>query len=455
MARVILFAWALRVCMARCNATDDNQCLLQAAVGVETADSTGLLQGRVEVDQVKPLNFYGVDSKEKVVTDRTLKEAGFATQQATSWLPPNLTLKSAGNRIYHLRSMRFIPVLVLILCYLVSHYGHRDKQEKGGDLFVLMEAHDLHKIPSFWEDPIGKQDFTKERLQKALPRVAVAVVLWLAGLYFNNVCQAWLQQHMSKYYDAATLGGVQKDYVLLWDMGYKFLPGFSSHWTMEFFAQGAPILCTFRFCVFPGPLSMRWTVLARMFLLWGLLWTLRAVTIVATVLPNPDAECKPHTSYPDNVFMEAAVLMPPFNNIFSQVTCQDVLFSGHTVILTLASIMWLHYSHWAPWPEWSNASSWAILAFRCMVILNMLVGYYCIIASKFHYSADVLMGCLLTIFIFQSYHSSTWFLPSRRVQAFQKFFEWFEEDAVDVAVPSVVRERKLAASAEVEEYSGY
>lgn len=378
-----------------------------------------------------------------------LKEAGFSTEYARNAATPQnataVTLLNAADKekVYIMNFTVFIAILTFCLCFLVVQCSAKDRQGGSSEVGALMEVHDLsgEAPPSFWQDPLGCEDFRPDCLRKAMPRLALSVAIWVLGLYCNNVCQAWLQQNMADYYTSQWVPkSSKKDHVLLWDMGYKILPSLSCPWIAECLAMGPPILVVIRFCVFPGPLSMRWTFLSRMFLMWGLLWALRAITIISTVLPNPDGTCKPRIAYPNNIFQEALANMP-FVFWRHETTCHDVMFSGHTVILTLASLMWVYYADWAPWPEWCNCSSFATLVFRLSVFLMTLTGYLCIIASKFHYTADVLMGCMLTVFIFQAYHSSvrSAFLPRAKGSvllrnSFQSFLAWFDEDAVDVAV---------------------
>lgn len=349
--------------------------------------------------------------------------------------------------IQRTRSTGFVMwVIIVCVCCMVVKYGHKEGQANSSGLLDLMKAYDLCHIPSFWQDPIGRQDFSRVRLRKSMPRVALAALIWLLGLYGNNVCQAWLQIRMANFYDSQWVPvSPNKKHVLLWDIGHEILPAFANPSVRLFFSQGAPVFVVLRFCVFPGPLTMRWTILSRMFLLWGVLWAIRTVFIIATVLPNPDGTCKPSITYPNNIFMEALAIMP-FDAKHHEVTCQDVSLSGHTVLLTLATLMWLHYVHWAPWPEWSNSTSSGMLAFRILLMLNVLAGYYCIIASKFHYTADVLIGCLMSIFIFQAYHS--WllsaFLHTTKASVLHRFFTWFEEDAVDLLIVKTMLQRSLA-----------
>lgn len=320
------------------------------------------------------------------------------------------------------------------------------------DVSDLMDAHGLvGEFPSFWHDPICWKDFEADTLRKALPRVSVSLSFWTIGLFFNNLSQAWLQQHMAGYYESKWAPKPpEKQSVILWDVGFYALPTIRSTAIVDVFAGAFPALMFIRFMVLPGPLSMRWTILARLFLIWGALWALRGLTIISTVLPNPDQTCKPKLSFPNSMFMEALANMP-FVFWRHEMTCLDVLFSGHTVALTLATLLLLHYMAWAPWFQCSTSPgivSGAFL-FKTIAIINMFIGYYVIIASKFHYTSDVLMGFMMTVMTFRAYHLAVrvTLLSSSSRHRFLRcsvapFLRWFEEDALDVAILKVQLQRQ-------------
>jgi len=325
----------------------------------------------------------------------------------------------------------------ICICCLIGQCTIGD-QGNQPELRDLVCAHGLsgEDFPSFFQDPFGSKDFSKEMLLRAMPRLSVAFGFWLIALYSNNVAQAWLQKHMAGYYAPQTASPI------LWDIGFEILPAVRSTTLAELFARVPPMILFMRLLVVTGPLSMRWTILSRMLLIWGMLWGVRAVTIVATVLPNPDNNCKPVVSFPNNIFLEALANMP-FAIGHSETTCQDVMFSGHTVALTLATIAFLHYTPWAPWTWCNESPSCVSRAFilKVIVIATMLVGYYVIIASKFHYTADVLMGGILSALIFHSYHSAVRvaFLSKSDTPQWgaHAFLRWFDKDAVDVVVQKI------------------
>merc|ERR1712194_986383 len=106
----------------------------------------------------------------------------------------------------------------------------------------------------------------------------------------------------------------------------------------------------------------------------------------------------------DNIWQEAVANTPGINALFSivvghgfepynELTCQDVMFSGHTAMGTVWSVFSMMYMRKSPWfpdralsnDRWFNT---ARLGELCVVIW-LLRGWYVIFASHFHYSVDV------------------------------------------------------------------
>lgn len=325
-----------------------------------------------------------------------------------------------------------------------------DKNPGLGDL-LRIHGWSSPSFPYCWRDPLALKDFQLVAFRKAWPRLLTAVVIWCVGLYINNVSQAWLQQNMADYYKSRWKPMMpEQGPVVLWDLGHRDIPAVLPTSYADLFAGLVPVLVTVRFAVLPGPFSMRWTLLARAFMLWGILWALRGLTIIATVLPNPDSTCVPQETYPGNIWMEAWANMP-FVFWDHELTCQDVLFSGHTVALTLFTLIYIRYITWTPWLASSNTSASMSIAnlFRTFALTFMFVGYYVIVTSKFHYSVDVIIGSLLTVLIFQGYHSAirVAFLPQSHppmLCSIYGFIRWFDKHSADAAMMEKLLQRCTA-----------
>lgn len=308
-----------------------------------------------------------------------------------------------------------------------EHYGVEEKhlQPSLSNLFCTRDFHDPYRCGAFAK------------------RLSVAFSIFFFGLYVNNVSQAWLQQQMAGYYETrwppnATMvaeGQMKANKsVTLWDVTYYHLPMVKTTKYADIFAGGVTYVTFFRFVVAPGPYSMRWTILRRLVTCWGILWFCRAFTIVVTPLPNPDHTCVPKITFPGNIWVEAAANLPI--SPYHEMTCLDVMYSGHTVALTLNMLFFLHYSRSAPWFECAtkeNYISGRMLLHICGVIVT-LTGYYFIVASHFHYTLDVLVGALVTYSVFKGYHMAieTAWIDHGKCCTISPFLRWYEKEAKDL-----------------------
>eukprot|EP00929_Paragymnodinium_shiwhaense_P020694 TRINITY_DN13702_c0_g1_i1.p1 TRINITY_DN13702_c0_g1~~TRINITY_DN13702_c0_g1_i1.p1 ORF type:complete len:406 (-),score=30.34 TRINITY_DN13702_c0_g1_i1:127-1218(-) len=284
----------------------------------------------------------------------------------------------------------------------------------------------------FQSDPFGRRDFSAQVLKTFAPRLAVGLAVFVFGSYINNVSQAWLQQNIAGYYEKRWLpdGTLATGPVKLWDVTFHTLPYVKDTVYADIFALGSCAIVIVRYLVLPGPMSLRWVILYRILIVLGLLYLCRAFTIIATPLPNPDHTCKPQISYPDDIWREGWAIF-----IDGDVTCQDVMFSGHTTLLTTMMLFFLHYMQVSPWSQASLAHDWMSVptGVWLLSVLYMIMGYYFIVASHFHYTVDVMVGFLMSYFVFNSYHNAIetmWF--RKRTLMLHAGLKWLECHAQDM-----------------------
>jgi hypothetical protein len=291
---------------------------------------------------------------------------------------------------------------------------------------------------SVWHDPIGKHDFRPARLRKAAPRFFFALLWGNIGCYVNNLSQAWLQQNIDGYYESrwAPVSKYTNETVILQDVGFEAFTKLNSTAITGQVAFLHTTACVIRFVVFPGPYSMRWTMLTRFGLIWGSLWMMRGISIVATVLPNPDHICIPVIDHPHNIWLQAYATLPlhPFVGVSEpQVTCEDLLYSGHTVAMTVNMFFLLQYSYLSPWGRFDIVAEGPVK--WGAGILFCLWGFWGIIASHFHYTIDVLVGLFFACAIWFGYHAMirlVWLKKEPTGWGIWAFIRWVERDAEDL-----------------------
>lgn len=142
-------------------------------------------------------------------------------------------------------------------------------------------------------------------------------------------------------------------------------------------------------------------VTRRIFLITGILYGYRGLTMYITVLPKPNPEyyCSPKLNS-TITFLE--VMSRTLKIMTSgglgitgdQVYCGDFIFSGHTMILLLAFLAIREYS----------PKKWWFL--HGVAILCVVAGVIFLLLARGHYCIDVLLAYWVTTRIWWTYHTS-------------------------------------------------
>jgi len=85
----------------------------------------------------------------------------------------------------------------------------------------------------------------------------------------------------------------------------------------------------------------RFVVLKRYALLLGTVFLFRSLTIVSTILPQPQKSCI--ATARGNVFLDGLMIL-----LGQKKTCTDMFFSGHCTNVTFAALLWTNFSHIYP-----------------------------------------------------------------------------------------------------------
>lgn len=140
-------------------------------------------------------------------------------------------------------------------------------------------------------------------------------------------------------------------------------------------------------------------IFRRTFLILSVLYLYRTVTMSVTVLPTASNKykCAPklqHPSYYD-IVKRSLSLIPNFglSVIGPQEFCGDLIYSGHTVLLVLISLVM---------SEYTTKSLWMVhWLYRCLALIGILM----LELSHSHYLIDVIIAYYITTRVFWTYQT--------------------------------------------------
>lgn len=137
---------------------------------------------------------------------------------------------------------------------------------------------------------------------------------------------------------------------------------------------------------------------------------------------------------------------------WSEMTCEDVMYSGHTAGGTIATLFMWSYGKKAPWFHGTITWNWYSILTDIIAIVWLFMGWYVICASHFHYTVDVTVGALLTFTVFNGYHSIIKTVHFADVHPLKgevigRFIRWFEAHSVDLKLWQELAERSLRPNA--------
>eukprot|EP00397_Hematodinium_sp_SG-2012_P026335 GEMP01027584.1.p1 GENE.GEMP01027584.1~~GEMP01027584.1.p1 ORF type:complete len:384 (+),score=36.57 GEMP01027584.1:118-1269(+) len=271
--------------------------------------------------------------------------------------------------------------------------------------------YDYYGDGPWWRDLFGIDEFLTIRRQ--WPQVVVAVVICVIAVYIDCVAQVYLQLNYVK------------THLVLTDLGFQFLPYWDNVHASDYVVLGFIAVTFLRFLVFTGPMSMRWTIMRRTILCLGTLFFLRGFSIICTVLPNPAKYCV--SDVPSH--KETSVALQAWYILLGwRVTCADVLYSGHTVNLTLCLLVWWNYSHLCPIRRCSN---YTFPFGKTFATIWCVLGYMLIIITHFHYTVDVWLGFWMSYFVWNYYHEAIKSSPFFATHFFN-FLTWMEMETTDL-----------------------
>jgi len=200
--------------------------------------------------------------------------------------------------------------------------------------------------------------------------------------------------------------------IILPDIGFDFAAMFTpqittwSQWPDV--SVGVAASLTMLWLIVDGPTHQKLSVFRRFLLMSSVMYWLRAICVVSTQLPNPFQTDDPkyHYEWTHNIAYEALLCL-----LRIKATNNDVFFSGHTVCITMCALTLDTYCtrKWLPWSFWT-ASVFTL---------------YVIVATKFHYTIDVVIAFALSVVIWKLYHLA---MSIEAVRNNYPVFKWVESD---------------------------
>ena len=200
-------------------------------------------------------------------------------------------------------------------------------------------------------------------------------------------------------------------------------------------------------------------VMRRYAAVQGTCFLLRSITIMATILPNPYEECVNSSRADEIPLIEAFRVMAGF-----RFTCGDVLYSGHAANFTLMALIWQEYgrtytdsppdhSHRSvggkrgslptvtmdislmgavddddPLSKDTFSKQWYVAKFFPGLFWTIAaVGYLIIIACRFHYTVDVVVGIVVVAKQWGLYHM---IIRTPKLLSQVPFLQWYESKGI-------------------------
>lgn len=207
-------------------------------------------------------------------------------------------------------------------------------------------------------------------------RAILALVWLLVGAFFNLVLQVWIDKVPTDYNPT----------LVLWDLGFVIIPNDLPKWGADVALIALFVVAILRLTFVPYPNGMSpLEVWIRFGWVWGMLYYLRGCTVGLTRFPR----LLPYGPLPEG-----------YDGLFGGLwgilsgatpTQADFMFSGHTATMTLLGLFVSYYG----FRRFFSHIYW----------LLVFVGYWAIIASRIHYTADVLVAIIVTFLVFSLFHA--------------------------------------------------
>lgn len=182
----------------------------------------------------------------------------------------------------------------------------------------------------------------------------------------------------------------------------------------------------------------------------GYVFLARSICVLSTSMPDSHRQCYEQFGTLDGAYKDMDILpgavwttFVTMSKFSDSVTCGDMIFSGHMVMIVLGCLMFGKYCNSKDMasPLIRYLPKCFCLVTRCFIYLFGLIGTIAIIKSRLHYTVDVIIAIYISMNAWNVYHrtsrdvfNKTDTTGSRLFEfsPFNRFFSWLEATEMQV-----------------------
>ncbi|KAJ2401289.1 hypothetical protein GGI23_001501 [Coemansia sp. RSA 2559] len=221
-------------------------------------------------------------------------------------------------------------------------------------------------------------------------------ILFAVGIWMV-VCQQWSDMRwLRQMQHLGATAAPWPAYALLEDVVLDHLPVLERAWIADKLVGTSVLVCIGGCCAMSAGWRERLMMVRRIGWMVAVLYFLRSITISVTTVPPSIGSCA--ISAPQSAWH--VILATPQILAGTIGQCTDKIFSGHTAILTISFLFLRRY-----------ATHWAVVAYSAA---HMALGILSVLLARYHYTVDVVVGLLMTLFVHHLYYSALEIAVRRR-----------------------------------------
>ncbi|KAJ2400205.1 hypothetical protein GGI23_002180 [Coemansia sp. RSA 2559] len=256
---------------------------------------------------------------------------------------------------------------------------------------VVAATISLHRVRAF--TVLVRSDAFAQELCRTLAAwgILFAVGIWMV------VCQQWSDMRwLRQMQHLGATAAPWPAYALLEDVVLEHLPVLERAWISDKLVGTSVLACIAGCCAMSAGWRERLMMVRRIGWMVAVLYFLRSITISVTTVPPSTGSCA--ISTPQSAWH--VILATPQILAGTIGQCTDKIFSGHTAILTISFLFLRRY-----------ATHWAVVAYGAV---HMALGILSVLLARYHYTVDVVVGLLMTLFVHHLYYSALEIAVRRR-----------------------------------------